>query len=209
MILRVLFNLVEDLIRGLSGPLGYRLRKFWYRRRFADCGTGLLIEPGVHIIGTAHVQLGNNVWLDRGVVLIAGPPRIGARIVKGAHRGGRLEIGSDCHIGIGCVVQAHGGVSIGNHFTASAGAKIYSFSNDPAECRAGTTEFGCNDPGYRVTPVEIGRNVWLGLDVLVIGAHIGNDCFLRPQTIATQSIPAGMVVGGSSARQIRHRFPEA
>ena len=161
MLFSLLSHFVEDLIRGLSGPFGYRLRRAWYSRRLQRCGENLRIEPGVHIIGADHIGLGDNVWLDRGVVLIAGKPRSSARIVKGGVADGLLKIGSDCHIGIGAVIQAHGGVCIGDCFTTSAGAKIYSFSNDPAECRSGTTEFGRNDPGYRVTPVKIGRNVWL------------------------------------------------
>lgn len=208
MILNLIITLIEDLIRWPSGPLGYRLRRAWYRRRLGGCGSGLLIEPGVHILGARYLFLGENVWLDRGVVLIAGPPRHDARIVAGPASGGRLEIGNDCHLGLGTIVQAHGGVRIGDCFTTSAGAKIYAFSNDPQECRAGTIGLTGRDPGYRVTPIEIGRNVWLGLDVVVIGSRIGDDCFVRPKALVTGDLPAGQVVGGMPARPLRPRFPE-
>lgn len=170
------------------------------------CGEGLVIEPGVHILGLEHISLGDNVWLDRGVVLIAGPPREAARIVAGTSSDGRLEIGNDSHVGIGTVIQAHGGVNIGDFFTASSGVRIYSFSNDPAECRSGTVEFGRNNPGYRITPVEIGRNVWLGLDVLMLGGTIGDDVFLRPRSLVIGDIPAGLVAGGAPAAPLRPRF---
>lgn len=206
---RLFSHLYEDLIRGLSGPLGHRLRRAWYRRRLAACGTGLVIEPGVHILGAAHIRLGDNVWLDRSAVLIAGPVREDARIVAGARSDGGLVLGDDCHIGIGTVIQAHGGISIGDCFTTSAGVKIYSLSNDPATCHAGTTEFGRNDPGYRVTPVRIGRNVWLGLDVLVLGGRIGDDCFARPQAVINGDIAPGQVVTGTPATARRPRFEQA
>lgn len=208
MLLRLIYYFVEDMIRGLSGPLGYRLRQAWYSRRLSRCGSNLRIEPGVYILGADHISLGNNVWLDRGVVLTAGKPRSSARIIKGVEPDGLMEIGSDCHIGIQTVITAHGGVRIGDYFTTSAGVRIYSFSNDPAECRCGTTEFGRNDPGYRVTPVKIGRNVWLGLDVLVLGADIGDDCFMRPQTVVTGKIPSGYIVDGPKADLRGYRFPE-
>ena len=208
MLLRLISHLLEDLLRGLSGPLGYRLRQYWYGKRLARCGNNLRIEPGVHIVGADHISLGDNVWLDRGVVLIAGKPRPSVRIVKGSGPEGFLEIGSDSHIGIQTVIQAHGTVRVGDCFTTSAGTKIYSFSNDPAECRSGTTEFGRNNPGYRVTPVNIGRNVWLGLDVLIIGGSIGDNCFLRPQTVVTGEIPAGYIVDGPKAELRARRFPE-
>lgn len=206
MLFQILSGLVEDLLRGISGPLGVRLRSAWYTRRLAGCGSGLRIEPGVYILGSGHITLGNNVWLDRGVLLIAGPPRANARIVAGAKTDGRLALGSDCHLGPRTIVQAHGGVRIGDCFTASAGAKIYSFSNIPGACRNGTTEFGRNDPGYRSATVEIGRNVWLGLDTLVIGARIGDDCFLKPQSVVVGSLDAGVVAGGNPARPLRPRF---
>lgn len=207
MLRRILSHLVEDLIRGVSGPIGYRLRRVWYRRRLASCGEGLVIEPGVHLVGVEHMHFGENVWLDRACVVIAGPPRQNARIVAGTMGKGRLDLSNDCHLGVGCIVQAHGGVRIGDHFTASAGAKIYSFSNDPSECRAGTTEYGRNDPGYRITPVEIGRNVWIGLDVIVLGARIGDDCFIRPKSMVMHDIPVGYVAGGTPASTLRIRFP--
>jgi acetyltransferase-like isoleucine patch superfamily enzyme len=208
MLQRLFFHIIEDALRGLSGPLGYRLRQVWYRRQLAQSGSNLRIEPGVHIIGADHIRLGDNVWLDRDVILIAGKPRSSARIVDGPAPAGFLEIGSDCHIGIQTIIQAHGGVSIGDCFTTSAGVKIYSFSNDPGECRSGTTEFGSNNPGYRVTPVNIGRNVWLGFDVLVIGGGISDDCFLRPQTVVIGEIEAGSVVAGPAAEWRRQRFPQ-
>ena len=204
--LDLLCNLVEDALRGLSGPLGVRLRRAWYRKRLSRCGANLRIEPGVHILGTQDIALGDNVWLDRGAVLIAGKPKMTARVVNSSEPTGAMVIGDDCHIGVGCLIQAHGGVVIGDFFTMSAGAKVYSFSNDPAECRKGTTEYGENDPGYRVTPVTIGRNVWIGLDALVIGGRIGDDCFLRPQTIVTGEVPAGCIVDGRIGRLRAPRF---
>lgn len=205
--MNLLATLIEDLIRWPGGPLGIRLRRAWYRRRLAACGAGLRIEPGVRILGAAHIRLGDNVWLDHGALLIAGPPRPEARIVAGPAPDGVLQIGNDSHLGPSTIIQAHGGVRIGAAFTASAGAKIYSFSNDPAACRAGTMPG--TDPGYRVSPVEIGRNVWLGLDALVLGGRIGDDVFVRPQAVVTGTLPAERIAGGDPARPLRPRFPEA
>jgi acetyltransferase-like isoleucine patch superfamily enzyme len=205
-----LANIFEDLIRGISGPLGVRLRRAWYRRRLCRCGTDLIVEPGVHIIGAEHIELGNAVWIDRNVILTAGPPRKMARIVArgdavGAEKG-RLRIGNSSHLGIGTIIQAHGGVTIGDFFTSSAGVKIYSFSNDPANCRKGTLDIDGADPSYILTPIEIGRNVWLGLDVVQIGHRIGADCFVMPRSIVKTDIGNNTVAGGDPARPIRGRF---
>ena len=94
MIARLLSCLIEDMLRGLSGPLGYRLRRFWYRRHFSACGSSLIIEPNVRIVGAEHIKVGDHVWLDQGAVLIAGPPRAEARIVAGPQSIGQLQIGN-------------------------------------------------------------------------------------------------------------------
>jgi acetyltransferase-like isoleucine patch superfamily enzyme len=201
------FCLIEDCIRNISGPLGLRLRRFWYGRRFKSCGRNLVIEPGVMISSPNFFICGDNVWIDRNVTLIAGPPRGGLRVdVRGQPSDlapGYISIGNDAHLGISTIVQGHGAVQIGDAFTASAGVKIYSLSNDPRSCRSGTVS---NDASYILYPVRIGRNVWLGLNSIVIGHHIEDDCFVKAGAVVTTDIPSNSVVDGSPARVVGSRF---
>jgi acetyltransferase-like isoleucine patch superfamily enzyme len=209
-VISLLANFFEDLLRGISGPLGIRLRRAWYQRRLGQCGSNLTVEAGVHFIGPEHIELGDSVWIDRNVVLIAGPPREAARIVARRTADnvieGKLRIGDASHLGIGTIIQAHGGVTIGDYFTSSAGVKIYSYSNDPATCRQGTLDIGGGDPTYILTPVEIGQNVWLGLDAVLIGHRIGRDSFVMPKSVVTNDIDENTVSGGNPALFIRARF---
>jgi acetyltransferase-like isoleucine patch superfamily enzyme len=164
----------------------------------------------VHIVEPQHVDLGNSVWIDRNVVLIAGPPRRTARIIsretEDRNAWGRLRIGDNSHLGVGTIIQAHGGVTIGDFFTSSAGTKIYSFSNEPKRCRKGTLDVGDAGPEYVLTPVEIGHNVWLGLDVVVIGHRIGTDSFVMPKSVVKTDIGGNTVSAGNPAQPIRERF---
>lgn len=206
----VLFSLIEDMIRGLSGSLGIRLRRAWYRRRFKKCGRGLVIESAVSIVGAKHISLGDDVWIDRSVVLIAGPPRENLRIdirreVQGINHGD-LIIGNGAHIGIGSILQAHGGITIGDGFTTSPHVKIYSMSNDYRKCREGTV---IGDPGCILASVEIGNNVWIGIQSIVIGHTIGNDTFVRPSAIVVKDLPANSVAEGNPARLIGQRFEQS
>ena len=138
---QVLASLWEDLIRPLSGPVGVRLRRAWYSARAQACGARLTIEPGAHLIGVEHMSFGDDCWIDRNVVLIAGPMAASAKVSRRGSAdvpAGRLTLGSRCHLGIGAIIQAHGGVEIGDDFTTSAGCKLYSVSNDVRGCRGGT-----------------------------------------------------------------------
>lgn len=216
-LLRLVSTLIESLIRNVGGPLGIRLRRAWYGHRLKACGEGLVVEVGVSIVGAGHISLGDHVWIDRNSVLIAGPPRPEARIVEARCPGdavaeGEISIGGHSHLGIGTIIQGHGGVAVGPCFTCSAGVKIYSFSADYRTCRFGTVGYGGEAdeyaPGFRVTPVVIGRNVWLGLNVSMIGHRIGDDSFALPGSVLTTDVPPNSVVAGAPARRIRARFEE-
>ena len=131
----------EDLIRPLSGPLGIRLRRAWYASRLERCGARLTIDAGVHLVGAGYMAFGDDCWIDRNTILIAGPLDASAKVDRrgrGEVPAGRIVIGDRCHLGIGTVIQGHGGVRIGHNFTTSAGAKLYSVSNDPRRCRGGS-----------------------------------------------------------------------
>lgn len=204
----ILHDVIESLLRGIDGPVGRRFRAWYYRRRLKSCGRDVCIDSGVYIIHPEKVTIGDNVWLDKRVILIAGEAQITGRpsrnFPNSAYSGqaGEIRIGSDSHIGIDTLIQGHGGVSIGREFTTSAGCKIYSMSNDPGKCRTGTMK----DPAYVMKPVVIGDNVWLGLNVVVLGCHIHDDVFIRPNTVVYRDIPANVIHGGAGYSQIR-RFP--
>lgn len=205
---------IEDLLRGVSGPLGVRMRRSHYRRRLRSCGAGLVIEPGVHLLCPEWISLGNDVWIDRHATLIAGPPLPSAKFErrgtdKARAEPGEIRIGDRAHIGVGSIIQGHGGVWIGDAFTLSPHAKVYSWSNDQRECRSGTHPAAGADLRYVLTPVVIGDNVWLGINGVVIGHAIGSDTFIKPGAVISQSIQPNSVVEGVPAKRTGPRFHDA
>ena len=213
MLRTVISCLIEDAIRGLSGPLGVRLRRAYYRRRLKRCGARLVVEPGVHIIRPEWISLGDDVWLDRHAILIAGPPSEDAEIdvrsnADVAVAPGEIVVGSYAHIGIGSIIQGHGGVQIGDCFTSSPHAKIYSFSNDHRRCRFGTTRASGRRQHYLQTPVSIGENVWIGMNAVVVGHTIGGNSFVKPGAVVSKKIPENSIVSGVPAASVGERFAE-
>ena len=204
-------HIIEDLIRNISGGLGTRLRSAYYKRRLGTCGKKVIIDTGVFLENPGHIRLGDNVWIDKNCVLVAGAVQsaVNTRLVSNTvnvHEG-EIRIGSNSHVGIGTVIQGHGGVSISEYFTSSAHCRIYSYSNDYRLSQKGTMLSGnSNDLYYIMSPVEIGRNVWLGLNVSVIGATIGADVFVMPHTVVFKPITENSVVGGNPAAIIKPRF---
>lgn len=203
----IIFDLYEALIRGLDGPAGRYLRYTYYRRRLKRCGKHVVIDCGVYILKPSMIELGDNVWLDKYSVLLAGEVDLMGKEVKCIEnnfftgQAGTIQIGDHSHIGIGTVIQGHGGVSIGRHFTSSAGCKIYSLSNDPENCKTGTML----NAEYIIHPVSMGENVWLGLQCVVLGHHIGSNTFIKPNSVVLSDIPSGIIHDGQG-NQSKKRF---
>ena len=205
------FCLIEDLLRGLSGPIGILLRRAYYRRRLRSCGTHLIIDSGVHILGAEHISVGDWVWIDKNCIIAAGPLKHRDEVKRIATNNppikpGEIRLGSSCHLGIGTIIQAHGGVSIGDAFCSSAGVKIYSMSNDPHVGRGGPIPRADNHVARVETPVCIGDNVWLGLNVSVIGGCIGSHSFVKPLSVVLGNIPGNKVVVGFPAMPQKPRY---
>lgn len=208
---RHLLGLVEDAIRGIGGSIGIRLRRAYYRHRLRRCGARLVIESGVEIIGPEYVSLGDDVWLDRGVILIAGQPNADAEIEIKPNPSvsvgyGEITIGNRAHVGIGTIIQGHGGVQISDCFTSSPHVKIYSFSNDHRKCRNGTVRALGGRQNYLLTPVCIKCNVWLGMNVVLIGHTIGADTFVKPGSVVSIDVTANSLVAGGPAKRVGNRF---
>lgn len=214
----ILYNLIESLIRGISGPLGRKLRYWYWSKRFKKCGKNVIIDEGVIIQGPEWISVGDNVWIDKYCILMAGPVNLEKLIVKNRQindfKGaiGELIIGSEVHIGIFNIIQAHGGVYIGNKVTTSAGVKIYSLSNyvcdenDPGII----TYANCmvkNDPViYILSPIEIEDGVWIGLNSIILGGRIGKNSFVASSSIVLRDIPENSYASGCPAKKIKSRF---
>jgi hypothetical protein len=88
--------------------------------------------------------------IDKNCIFIAGKSWRIRQNNPGINRFGCIrrnhQAGSFSHIGIGTVIQGHGGVQAGDYFTSSAGCRIYSFSNDYRESRAGMMATGSSVP---------------------------------------------------------------
>lgn len=209
-ILSAVSSLISSFIIYIPGSLGIKIRYFYYKKRFKRCGKNVRIDVGVVIEGPNWISIGDNVWIDKYCILIAGPISISDDKIKYKTnlkfflKKGELYIGSNSHIGIQTIIQAHGGVYIDDYFTSSAGCKIYSLSNDLTRCKFGT--FSDKESFYLLSPIVIGKNVWLGLNVIVLGGTIGDNSFVAPNSVVLYDIPENSFASGNPAEKIKDRF---
>jgi len=123
--------------------------------------------------------------------------------VMGVHR---LAVGQDCWSGLNNVIQANGGVEIGDNVLLGPGVKIWSVNHvyaDPTQ--------PILDQGYEHKRVIIGKGVWIGANVFIMpGAHIGDGVVVSAgAVVGGKDVEPYAVLAGNPARKIGSRRPAA
>ncbi len=183
------------------------------------------IDEGVYLLNPKWISLGDDVWIDKHVILAGGPPKVGGDApnntvrVNPRFRGvpGQVVIGDRCHISPFCLIQGHGGVTVGRDCGLGVGVMVYSLSQlhsdsrDPDNRDVYWTPMCSPDKKrYLQSPVVIGDNVGIGLHSAVLcGATIESESFLLPFSVARKPIPRNSIAGGNPAVRLRPRFSEA
>jgi len=220
--IKKIFKAFDDILRFfiiyMPGPTGRKIRYYYWKRKLKKCGKNVIIDEGVIIQGAEYISIGDNVWIDKYCVLMAGPVKFNNNsVVKRIENKnfkfeeGELIIGNGVHIGIGNIIQAHSGIYIGNNVTTSAGVKMYSLSNYPYDENdlKTITYANCMATGkisYIMSPIVIEDGVWIALNCIVLGGTIGKNSFISSNSIVYKDIPENSYASGNPARKIKDRF---
>lgn len=192
---RLLKQLLESFLRNIGGGLGKKLRYWYYRTKFKSCGKNIIIEEGVFFENAKHISLGDNVWIDKNVILIAGEFKPNGR--KYHRKGdelvnpGDLIISNNVHVAPFVLIQAHGGVKIGENVTIACGSKIYSLSHHYKNLNDQTDK-----KRYAFSTMAKKEDQFLIVGNVIVGdkAAVGINAVLLPGS----KIPYGTWIGVSS-----------
>ncbi len=128
-----------------------------------------------------RLALGARAWIEQGVVLNA--------------FGGTIQIGRDVFVGPHATIYGHGGVEIGDCCLIAMHCRI--ISSNHAVPPFGTDIRSQPD---ELLPTKIGRDVWLGAGVTVLGGvTIGDGCIVGAGAVVTKDLPAGSISHGVPA----------
>jgi acetyltransferase-like isoleucine patch superfamily enzyme/glycosyltransferase involved in cell wall biosynthesis len=112
-----------------------------------------------------------------------------------AHPGGHLEIGSGVFINYGASLSAHEHVQIGDN--CQIGSYAIMMDND-------YHKVGELDATPDSAPIVLGKNVWLGVRVVVLkGVTIGDNAVIGAGSVVTKDVPANCLAAGVPAKVIR------
>jgi len=136
----------------------------------------------------------------RGRIEIAAAACIDANVILHGY-GGSILIGRDAFLGPHTVIYGHGGVEIGDACLIAMHCRIV--SSNHAIPPMGTDIRDCPD---ELRPTRIGRDVWLGAGVTVLGGVIiGDGCIVGAGAVVAKDLPPGSIALGVPARVVGHR----
>jgi acetyltransferase-like isoleucine patch superfamily enzyme len=173
--------------------LGSWRQKAWYRSCGVRIASGVVFHRSVEIavrrppIGKGSVEIGDGCELSSGVVLHP--------------YGGSIKLASDVFLGPQSIIYGHGGVEIGEHTLVAMQCRILSSEHTVPEQGAIIR----HKPDV-LKATRIGRDVWLGAGVTVLGGvSIGDGCVVGAGSVVTKSLPPGSVAMGVPAVVRRQR----
>lgn len=144
-------------------------------------GKGIIIRCGIKEGIPGKIQFDDDCRIEDGVILDA--------------YGGTIGIGKNVFIGPYVVIYGHGGVEIGEKSLISMHCRI--LSSNHAIPPVGIP---INSQPDVLLPTRIGRDVWLGAGVTVLGGvTIGDNCIIGAGAVVTRDIPPGSIAYGVPA----------
>lgn len=110
-----------------------------------------------------------------------------------------LRVGNNVSVGWYALLDARGGIVIGDNVNISSYVKIITGSHD-IDDKYFTADF---------RPVYIGNYVWIGTGATILqGVTIGDGAIVAAGAVVTKDIPPYQVWGGVPAKYIRERSKE-
>ena len=168
---------------------------------------------GVYFQNPECITIGDNCWIDRGVIIMAGRDTssrarrwVGPKNITSL---GEVRIGKNVHIGPYCILSGiEAGIIIGDDCGFSSGVKAYAFShhfrfeNAPSNT---SCAFGPMVPHESQSmlcgPIVLKRNVGVALNsILLPGVVVGEDSFVMANSVVhNNSFEPNSIISGCPA----------
>lgn len=108
--------------------------------------------------------------------------------------GQNFSIGRDSAVGTHCKIYDFSPIKVGCNLLASHGLTLISATHEPSTYES------------RPGPISIGDNVWLGINVTIVGpVKIGNNAVIGAGSLVIRDIPDNAIAAGVPAKVIRYK----
>lgn len=212
----------QMFIAYLPGQAGFALRYRYWKKRLRYLGEKVRIDVGVYFQNPDYISIDDNSWIDRGVIILAGPDKSNRdrkyiNNPKFPLERGAVHIGKNVHIAQYSSISGIGGVFISDECNIAAYAKIYSFTHHYRSDYEPTRQdivFGpmvSYEKQYMIEgPIFLGKNVGLAMNsVLLPGVSIEKNSFVAISSVVRGSFVENSLIAGNPARMVKTRFQES
>jgi acetyltransferase-like isoleucine patch superfamily enzyme len=110
--------------------------------------------------------------------------------------GENIRVGRNVFINQNCTLYDLGGIDIGDDVMIGPNVSLITSGHPiaPSQRRAAVT----------AKPIAIGKNVWIGAGVTIIGGvSVGDNSVVAAGSVVTRDVPPNTLAGGNPARVIR------
>ena len=185
---------IEGMLH-LCSRIRTRLFTLMLVTQFKEAGSGARISPPFRCYGLNEIVLGKGARIERDCWIQTIPDDKQTNEAK-------LVIGPYAGIGMGASISAACKVVIGEY--ALLARNVYISDHAHAFENIGAPIMRQGIAG--IAPVSIGRNTWLGQNVVVLpGVTIGEHCVIGANSVVHSPIPDFSVAVGAPARVVKRR----
>ena len=177
-------------LKHLTGPVGFKLRQFYWGKKFGSMGTGVVIDPDVDFFSPKNIYLDNFAYLGKGASLVANE--------------GYIKIGKRCHI-VAWII-GYGGVEIGNYVAIGKSAILSASDSHKGGYRMAGPMIPMEQRNIKQGKIIIGDDAFIGhWSMILPGVKIGEGSVVAPHSLVVQNVDPWTVVMGNPAKIISNR----
>lgn len=145
-----------------------------------------------------HISPFTEINLNRGANLSFGNKlkiRSGTKITL--RRDAEIVIKENVFLNHGCMLVCHEKIYIGNNVQLGPNVLIYDHDHDFRH------KDGLKALKYKTSPIEIGDNVWIGANTVILrGTIIGDNCVIAAGSILKGNFPSNSIIVQKREEQI-------
>lgn len=173
------------LLSNFPSLIGIYLRKLIYSFLFKGNSKDFIIDFGVSIDTPRNITVGDKSWIGKNCILES--------------PFGSISIGSNTHIGIGCILNGGGDLVIGNNVAIGAYSQLYSHSQSFGKKSMSGPFANEQNKSYITKKITIEDDVFIGSNTIITpGVKIGKGAVISANTFVNRNIKNWEIVSNTN-----------